>query len=118
MFRFFSELRVEKLALAGRAATSARPRRAPLRPADKRSRLKKERERGAMPFRSFIGPGAFGPEALAAMSEAFEAAFKALQDTGRPNVVPEAIAGRIIAAAKLGERDPVRLREAALRKPD
>ncbi len=103
MFRFFSELRVEKLALAGRAATSARPRRAPLRPADKRSRLKKE---------------AFGPEALAAMSEAFEAAFKALQDTGRPNVVPEAIAGRIIAAAKLGERDPVRLREAALRKPD
>jgi hypothetical protein len=28
------------------------------------------------------------------------------------------IAGRIIAAAKLGERDPVRLREAALRKPD
>jgi hypothetical protein len=33
-------------------------------------------------------------------------------------VVREVIAGRIIAAAKLGERDPVRLRAAALRKPD
>jgi hypothetical protein len=40
---------------------------------------------------------------------------KKLQDTGQ-TVVPEVIASRIIAAAKLGERDPVRLREAALRK--
>ena len=70
-----------------------------------------------MPFRSFIGPGAFGPEALAAMSEAFEAALKAFQVTDRPNVVREAIAGRIIAAAKLGERDPDRLFTAALTKP-
>ena len=68
----------------------------------------------AMPIRPFIQPGAFAPEAIAVMSEAFEAALKALQDTGQPNVVREVIAGRIIAAAKLGERDPVRLREAAL----
>jgi hypothetical protein len=47
------------------------------------------------------------------MSEAYETAL-AIQ----PNAVPEAIAGRIIAAAKLGESDPVRLRAAALRKPD
>jgi hypothetical protein len=51
------------------------------------------------------------------MSEALEAALRQLQDTGK-NVVREVVAGRIIAAAKLGERDPVRLREAALRKPD
>jgi hypothetical protein len=51
------------------------------------------------------------------MSEAFEAALKAFQVTGRPNVVREAIAGRIIAAAKLGERDSDRLFEAALTKP-
>jgi hypothetical protein len=50
------------------------------------------------------------------MSEAFEAALKAFQVTGRPNVVREAIAGRIIAAAKLGERDPDRLFTAALTK--
>ncbi len=68
-----------------------------------------------MPSHSFIRPGAFGPEALAVMSEAFEAALKELQDTGQPEVVREAIALRIIAAARFGERDPVRLRAAALR---
>jgi hypothetical protein len=62
---------------------------------------------------SFISPGVFGPEAIAGMSEAYQAAL-AIQ----PNAVPEAIAGRIIAAAKLGERDPARLRAAALRKPN
>jgi hypothetical protein len=65
----------------------------------------------------FISPGVFGPEAIAAMSAAFEAALKAFQVTDRPNVVREAIAGRIIAAAKLGERDPDRLFTAALTKP-
>jgi len=52
------------------------------------------------------------------MSEAPEAALKELHHAGQRHVVPEAIAGRIIAAARLGERDPVRLRAAALRKPD
>jgi hypothetical protein len=42
---------------------------------------------------------------------------KELEDTGQP-VVPELMASRIIAAAKLGEHNPVRLREAALRKPE
>jgi len=51
------------------------------------------------------------------MSAAFEAALKAFQVTDRPNVVREAIAGRIIAAAKLGESDPDRLFAAALTKP-
>jgi hypothetical protein len=64
----------------------------------------------------FMQPGAFEPETIAAMSEALEAALKELQDTRQ--LVPEVMASRIIAAAKLGERDPVRLREAALRKPD
>jgi hypothetical protein len=47
------------------------------------------------------------------MSEAYEAALAI-----PPNMLPETIALRIIAAAKLGECDRVRLREAALRKPD
>jgi hypothetical protein len=50
------------------------------------------------------------------MSEAYEAALKELQDTSPANAVREAIAGRIIAAARFGERNPVRLREAALRE--
>jgi hypothetical protein len=69
-----------------------------------------------MPIRSFLQPGAFEPEAIAAMSEALEATLKELQDTGQA-AAPEVIAGRIIAAAKLGERDPIRLREAALARP-
>ena len=36
---------------------------------------------------------------------------------GEPDVERERIATRIIAAARLGERDPARLLEAALRKP-
>ena len=67
----------------------------------------------AMPSRS--SPGVFfEPEVIGLMSEALEAACKALRDAGEPLVVREAIAGRIIAAASSGERDPVRLHAAAL----
>ena len=71
----------------------------------------------AMPNHSFV-PGVFGPEAIAAMGEAFDAACKKLDDTSQPEAAREVIAGRIIAAARFGERDPVRLLEAALRKRD
>ena len=67
-----------------------------------------------MSIRSFVTPGAFDPEALAAMGEAFDAACKALEDTGQPQIVQEVIAQRIIEAARRGERDPARLVEAAL----
>jgi hypothetical protein len=40
-----------------------------------------------------------------------------LGDTGQPEVAHEVIAARIIAAAGLGERDPVRLLEAVFSKP-
>jgi hypothetical protein len=71
-----------------------------------------------MPIRTFIQPGAFDPEAIAAMGEAFDAACNELQNTDQPEVTREVIAGRIIAAARLGERDTARLLEAALRKPE
>jgi hypothetical protein len=67
-----------------------------------------------MQIRSLMQPGAFGPEAIAAMGDALDAALKELQDIGQSDVVREIIAGRIIGAARLGERDPVRLRAAAL----
>jgi hypothetical protein len=63
---------------------------------------------------SSVGPDAFGPETVAAMGEAYDAALKGLHDTGQPQIVRDVIAERIVAAAKLGERDPVRLLEAAL----
>ena len=53
------------------------------------------------------------------MSEALEAACKELgDDIGQSEAAREVIAQRIIAAAKLGERDSVRLQAAALGKPD
>jgi hypothetical protein len=52
------------------------------------------------------------------MSKVLDAACEKLGDTDQPEVAREVIAGRIIAAAKFGERDPARLLETALRKPD
>jgi hypothetical protein len=52
------------------------------------------------------------------MDEILDAAFEKLQDTGEPEIVRERIATRIMAAAKLGERDPACLLAAALRGSD
>jgi hypothetical protein len=72
----------------------------------------------AMPILTRIQSGAFDPEAIAAMTEAFDAACQEVGDNDQPEVTREVIAGRIIAAARLDERDPVRLLEAALRRLD
>jgi hypothetical protein len=57
---------------------------------------------------------AFDDEATRAIGEAFDAACSALHDAGRPDIVYEVIAKRIIDAAKNGERDVARLRDAGL----
>ena len=65
----------------------------------------------AMPIR----PGVFfEPEVIGLMSEALEAACKLLPDAGQHEIVREVMARRIMAAASIGERDPVRLRAVAL----
>jgi hypothetical protein len=48
------------------------------------------------------------------MGEAFEAACRQLHEKGMPPVIQEILAKRIIEAAQRGERDPQRLRDAAL----
>jgi hypothetical protein len=48
------------------------------------------------------------------MGEAFDAACRELHDRGQPDLVHEIIAKRIIAAARMGERDPTKLRDAGL----
>ena len=68
----------------------------------------------AMASHSFMGPGVFEPEVVAAMSEAFEAACEVLENARQPEVIREIIAKRIVSAATIGERDPVRLLAAAL----
>jgi hypothetical protein len=62
----------------------------------------------------FIKRRVFDPQAIAVMSEAFDAACQELHDAGQPEIVLEVIAERIIELASTGELNPVRLREAAL----
>jgi len=64
----------------------------------------------------FLRPndGVFDDHATRVMGEAFDAARKALHSSGQPQIVYDAIAARIIAAAHRGERDPARLRNAGL----
>ena len=49
-----------------------------------------------------------------AMGEAFDAAYKVLDEAGQRSVVYEAVAKCIIEIAKSGERDPQQLRDSAL----
>ena len=57
---------------------------------------------------------AFDPEATRTLGQAFDMACALLGHTPQPTAVREAIAKSIVEAAKAGERDPVRLREAGL----
>jgi hypothetical protein len=69
-----------------------------------------------MPTRSFR---VLGLEAIAEMTEALNAACDELRATGYPDeVAREIISTRILAAIRLGERDPVHWLEAALHKRD
>jgi hypothetical protein len=65
----------------------------------------------AMPIR----PGVFfEPEVIGLMGEALETACKLLPDASQHEMTREVLARRIMAAASIGERDPVRLRAVAL----
>jgi hypothetical protein len=64
----------------------------------------------------FMPRGVFDDAATQAMGEAFDAACGALHQIGQPEkALEEAIARRIISAARKGERDVVRLCDAGMR---
>jgi hypothetical protein len=69
---------------------------------------------GTERIHEFLPPGEFDDVATKAMGEAFDGAAKELHDRGQPPIVREVLASRIIAAARRGERDPIRLRDIAL----
>jgi len=58
---------------------------------------------------------AFEPEAIKAMTDAYEEALRTLRLTDRNDPVAEMIARKIIQCANTGDDDPARLCEAALR---
>jgi hypothetical protein len=68
-----------------------------------------------MPIRRLIEQDAFDPEAIAAMAAAFEATLAELCLADRSDAMTEIVAKRIIQFAQEGERDPIRLRELALK---
>ena len=67
-----------------------------------------------MPINPSTEQGAFGPEATAAMGEAFDAACDELCAVGQLQVVRKLLAERIIATALKGDLDPAHLRSVAL----
>ena len=69
----------------------------------------------------FIPMGVFDGATVRNIGRAFDLACKELNDAGQPDVVHEVMIKRIIAAARRGERDVKRLRDAGLtglRKPN
>jgi hypothetical protein len=69
-----------------------------------------------MPIRPYLDGHKFDPETIRVMGIAFEMAMVALRLIGRGNLANEALAQKIIALAKAGERDPERLCEGALQE--
>ena len=67
-----------------------------------------------MPITPFLDGEHFDAETKRVMGVAFEMALVALRLIGRGNLANEALAQKIIALAKAGERDPERLCEGAL----
>jgi len=67
-----------------------------------------------MPINSDLEGGVFGPEATAAMGEAFRDACQQLHVANQSDELRTLIATLIIAAARRGELNPVRLRTAAV----
>jgi hypothetical protein len=69
--------------------------------------------RSILPFLRRAG-AVFDDNVTQIIGDAFDSACKELDDAKQHAIVYEVIAGRIIDAAKNGERDPVRLRDAGL----
>ena len=68
-----------------------------------------------MPIRQFLEDGSFSPEAVIAMTAAFDAALKELRLVDRNDPLAEIVAHKIINLARTGERDSRRLCERALK---
>jgi hypothetical protein len=68
-----------------------------------------------VPIRGLLQERAFTPQEVQVLSDAFEAALRELGLVDRSDPAVELVAKRIIELASRGERDPIRLREGAVR---
>jgi hypothetical protein len=67
-----------------------------------------------MPIRQLLDSNAFNPEEVTMLSDVFEDTLRGLKLVDRSNPVTSLIAKKIIELARRGERDPARLRQAAV----
>jgi hypothetical protein len=67
-----------------------------------------------MPLTPFLKGATFDPQAIEAMSAAFEAVCASLQLLNRTDPVTEIVARKVIEVAGTGERDPERIRDLVL----
>ena len=65
-------------------------------------------------IRQLLDSNAFNPEEVTILRDVFEDTLRTLKLTDRSDPVTSLIAKKIIELARLGERDPARLRQAAL----
>jgi hypothetical protein len=68
-----------------------------------------------MPIVRLLEREAFSPEDIKVIAVAFEDTLAALQLIDRLDPLTEMVAKKIIECAQTGERDPIRLRDCALR---
>ena len=68
-----------------------------------------------MPLLRLLEDQAFGPDEITVMVTAFEEALRELRLTDREDPATLMVAQRIIEAARQGEREPARLREAGIK---
>ena len=68
-----------------------------------------------MPIRELLKGQSFGPDDIAILVRAFEEALRELKLVDRTDPATQLVAKRIIELAQQGERDPVRLREGAVK---
>jgi hypothetical protein len=68
-----------------------------------------------MPIIRLLEREAFGPEDITVLVAAFEDALSTLGLVNRADPLTELVAKKIIECAQTGERDPIRLRDCALK---
>ena len=68
-----------------------------------------------MPIQQLLNQQFFGPDEIKVLSTAFEEALRELRLVDRTDPATQLVAKRIIELAQQGERDPIRLRDGAIK---
>ena len=69
----------------------------------------------SMPIKELLKQQSFGPDEIKVLTTAFEEALRELRLVDRTDPATLLVAKRIIELAQQGERDPIRLREGAVK---